>query len=69
MLGRAGRRALPVRPRMFTVAERAMKTERIVEAMYPAQPNHRKAVLAWASRQRFPVLLEPSVISLVVVYD
>lgn len=46
MLGRAGRRALPERPRKFTFDERDMKSETMVEPMYPAQANHKKAVTA-----------------------
>lgn len=63
MLGAAPRR-LPVRLRRFTVAARDMNTETMTEAMYPAQANHKKATEAWASRQRFVMLLAPLVISL-----
>jgi hypothetical protein len=59
-----GRRRLALRPRRVEVEDRAMNTETMTEAMYPAQANHKKAVDAWDSRQRFVMLFAPLVISL-----
>lgn len=56
-------------PRMLTPEELPPMTENAKEATQAAQPNQRKAVEAWASRQRFSVLGLPLVMWLVVVYD
>jgi hypothetical protein len=41
---------------MLTPEERPPMTEKIMVATQAAQPNQKKAVEAWASRQRFSVL-------------
>ena len=43
------------------------RREKTMEPTQAAQPNQRKAVEAWASRQRLDVLSEPLVMWLVVV--
>lgn len=53
-------------PRILTVPPPPM-TEKAREATNAAQPNHRKAVEACASRQRLAVLRDPFVMWLVVV--
>jgi hypothetical protein len=54
-------------PRRFALPRPPM-TEKANEATHAANPNQKKAVEAWASRQRFSVLGEPFVMWFVVVY-
>lgn len=53
-------------PRMFTLPRPDIR-EKAMEAVKAAQPKKRKAVEAWASRQRLAVSGEPLVMWLVVV--
>lgn len=54
-------------PRRLAPLLRPARSEMTMEPTNAAQPNQRKAVEAWASRQRFSVLGEPFVMWFVVV--
>lgn len=53
-----GPREMPPRVLAIPLDPSPLKT---VDAANAAKPNHRKAVTAWASRQRFSVSWEPFV--------
>lgn len=69
MVGRAPPREGPTRGRRSAPARRVCMIERTHDAEYPAHANHRNAVEAWASRQRFSGSSEPLVTELLRTYS